>query len=58
MRQENEMSQNKIHKKHIVPMDAYPLEYDSDEDCDGTLTYDEVLEGKVCNKCNYYDGVK
>ena len=46
------------HKKHIVPDNDWSKEYSTDEDCKGTLTYDEVLEGNVCNKCDYYDGIK
>ena len=26
--------------------------------CDGKLYYDEGLEGHLCPKCDYYDGVK
>lgn len=30
----------------------------TDEKCTGELSYDEGIEGFVCDKCNYYDGVK
>ena len=30
----------------------------TDEDCDGEVYWEEVMEGYVCTKCNLYTGVK
>ena len=49
-----------INKHHIIIGSAnFPdKQVIRKEFCDGNLFYDKVLEGIVCNKCNYYDGVK
>jgi hypothetical protein len=27
-------------------------------DCEGDITYDDGVEGEVCSKCHYYNGIK
>lgn len=42
-----------------IPHKVY-VDYDhhTRKKCKGRTSYDEVLEGNVCDKCHYYDGVK
>lgn len=31
---------------------------ETNEPCDGVITWDSAMEGLVCSKCNLYTGVK
>lgn len=42
-------------REHKVWINYYET---SDEDCDGEVYWEEVMEGYVCTKCNLYTGVK
>ena len=48
----------KRHRKVVGNMNHPKDEDITKEDCDGKLYFEEVLEGCVCTKCQYYDGVK
>lgn len=43
----------------IFPHKFCPNYYEeSEEDCDGEVYWEAVLEGLVCTKCNLYTGIK
>ena len=48
---------NKNINKHKVTFRVHDKETVDNIYCRGELVYDEVIEGNVCNKCDY-DGVK
>ena len=47
-----------MEQKHNKVIGDYSNPEITDELCDGTLMYDEGVEGNLCDKCNYYDGWK
>lgn len=55
---EDENAPPKHHNK-VIGIKNFPNPDDyTNIPCDGKLVYDEGLEGYVCDKCEYYDGLK